>query len=155
MHPTDSAACINNQRTTSPLKIALDVNMQSYPLPAEHVSANTKPHQLCWGDQEMETAISYTECSQMAGLIQKVSIESSKASSLCAAALHASVFRSKIVAIHSDRNCSWLISTCWYEWFQTGICNAFHASCYVWIWILFVQLLPADSIHLHCSQRTK
>ena len=33
------------------------------------VSANTRPHQLRWGDQEMGTAI---ECSQMAGLIQKV-----------------------------------------------------------------------------------
>ena len=33
-------------------------------------NVNTKLHQLCWGDQEMETAISCTECSQVAGLIQ-------------------------------------------------------------------------------------
>ena len=29
------------------------------------------PHQLHWGDWEMGTAISYMECSQVAGLIQK------------------------------------------------------------------------------------
>ena len=29
------------------------------------------PHQLHWGDREMGTAISCTECSQVAGLIQK------------------------------------------------------------------------------------
>ena len=28
------------------------------------VSANTRPHQLCWGDQEVGTAISCTKCSQ-------------------------------------------------------------------------------------------
>ena len=36
------------------------------------VSANTRPHQLHWGDWEMGTAISCTECSQVAGLIQKL-----------------------------------------------------------------------------------
>ena len=46
------------------------------------VSANTRPHQLCWGDGEMGTAISCTECSQVAGLIQKIGRSSSKASSL-------------------------------------------------------------------------
>ena len=40
--------------------------MQSYPL----ISANKRPHQVRWGDQEMGTAISCTECSQVAGLIQ-------------------------------------------------------------------------------------
>ena len=39
---------------------------------AVRVSATTRPHQLCWGDQEMGTAISCTECSQVAGLIQKL-----------------------------------------------------------------------------------
>ena len=38
---------------------------------AGRVSANTRPHQLRWGDREMGTAISCTECSQVAGLIQK------------------------------------------------------------------------------------
>ena len=40
---------------------------------AGRVSANTRPHQLRWGDREMGTAISYMyiECSQVAGLIQK------------------------------------------------------------------------------------
>ena len=28
------------------------------------LSDNSNPHQLCWGDREMETALSYTECSQ-------------------------------------------------------------------------------------------
>ena len=58
------------------------------------ISVNTRPHQLRWGDREMGTAISCTECSQVAGLIQKVGRSSSKASSLRAA-----VFRLKIVAI--------------------------------------------------------
>ena len=39
---------------------------------AGRVSANTRPHQLHWGDREMGTAISCTECSQMAGLTRKV-----------------------------------------------------------------------------------
>ena len=34
-----------------------------------HVLANTRPHQLCWGDWEIGTATSCTECSQVAGLI--------------------------------------------------------------------------------------
>ena len=38
----------------------------------EHVSANTRPHQLHGGDWEMGTAISCIECSHMAGLILKV-----------------------------------------------------------------------------------
>ena len=39
---------------------------------AGHVSANTRPHQLCWGDWEMGTSVSCTEWSQMAGLVQWV-----------------------------------------------------------------------------------
>ena len=35
---------------------------------AGHVSANTRPHQLRWGDREMGTAILCTKCSQVAGL---------------------------------------------------------------------------------------
>ena len=46
------------------------------------VSANTMPHQLHWGDWEMGTAISCTECSQVAGLIRKVGRCSSNAPSL-------------------------------------------------------------------------
>ena len=46
---------------------------------AGRVSANTRPHQLCWGDREMGTAIiSCVECSQVAGLIQKVGRDFSK-----------------------------------------------------------------------------
>ena len=46
---------------------------------AGRVSANTRPHQLRWGDREMGTAIiSCVECSQVAGLIQKVGRDSSK-----------------------------------------------------------------------------
>ena len=36
---------------------------------AGRVSANTRPHQLHWGDQEMGTATSCIESSQVAGLI--------------------------------------------------------------------------------------
>ena len=35
-----------------------------------HVLANIRHHQLCWGDREMGTAISCTECGQVAGCIQ-------------------------------------------------------------------------------------
>ena len=35
------------------------------------VLANNRPHQLRWVDRKMGTAISCTECSQVAGLIQK------------------------------------------------------------------------------------
>ena len=47
------------------IKQAYDV-MQSHPLHRTHF------HQLRWGDREMGTAISCTECSQVAGLIQKL-----------------------------------------------------------------------------------
>ena len=66
---------------------------------AGRVSANTRPHQLHWGDREMGTAISCTECSQP---YSKIGKESSKAPSLRAAVLRAAVFCSKIVC--SDRN---------------------------------------------------
>ena len=59
---------------------------------AGHVSANTRPHQLRWGDWKMGTTIS---CSQVAGLIQKVGRSSSEASSLHAAVLRAAAFRLK------------------------------------------------------------
>ena len=39
---------------------------------AGRVSTTTRPHQLCWGDREMGTAISCTKCSQMSGLFQRV-----------------------------------------------------------------------------------
>ena len=59
------------------------------------VSANTRPHQLHWGDWEMGTAISYTKCSQVAGLIQKIGRSSSKAPSLHAAVLCMTFFCSR------------------------------------------------------------
>ena len=52
-----------------PYATGLDV-MESHLLRRTHL-ANTRSHQLCWGDQEVGTAISSTECSQVAGLIQK------------------------------------------------------------------------------------
>ena len=60
---------------------------------AGRVSANTRPHQLrSGGDREMGTAILFTECSQMEGLIQKsVETPRSKARSLYAAVLRAAV----------------------------------------------------------------
>ena len=38
---------------------------------AGRILANTRPHQLCCGDQEMRTAISCMQCTQMAGPIPK------------------------------------------------------------------------------------
>ena len=70
---------------------------------AGRVLANARPHQLRWGDREMGTPTSCTECSQVAGLIQKlVETLRSKAPSLSAAVLlaavlRAAVFRSKIL----------------------------------------------------------
>ena len=75
---------------------------------AGRVSANTRPHQLRWGDWEMGTAISCTKWSQVAGLIQKLETpRTSKALSLRPAVLRpavlrAAVFRSKI--LRSDHN---------------------------------------------------
>ena len=57
--------------------------MESWTGPGErggHVSANNRPHH--WGDRKMRIAMSSTECSQVAGLIQKVGRSSSKAPSL-------------------------------------------------------------------------
>ena len=59
-----------------------------------------RPHQLCWGDREMGTAISCIKYSQVACLAYvKVSRSSSAASSLHAVVLRAGVFRAKIVAV--------------------------------------------------------
>ena len=71
---------------------------------AGRVSANTRPHQLRWGDRETGTAISCTKNSQVAGLIQKLEEipRSSKVPSLRPAVLCAAAFRSNI--LHSDHN---------------------------------------------------
>ena len=71
---------------------------------AGRISANTRPHQLRWGDWEMGTAISCTKYSQVAGLIQKLEEipRSSKVPSLRPAVLRAAAFRSNI--LHSDHN---------------------------------------------------
>ena len=71
-----------------------------------HVSANTRPHQLHWGDQEMGTAVLCMKCSQVAGLIQKVSRCFSKAPSICAAVLQLKVDR-------NDHNCHVCIALMW------------------------------------------
>ena len=55
----------------------------------------TVMHPLHWGDWEMGTAISCTECSHMAGLIQKAR-DSSKAPSHHAAVLRAAVYERNI-----------------------------------------------------------
>ena len=64
---------MNNQRTLSishyqqsPQKSSMTVTHY-----AEWILANTRPHQLCWNNQEIETAISCTECSQVADFIQR------------------------------------------------------------------------------------
>ena len=72
---------------------------------AGRVSANTRPHQLRWGNREMGTAISCTKKnSQVAGLIQKLEEipRSSKVPSLRTAVLRTAAFRSNILG--SDRN---------------------------------------------------
>ena len=48
-------------------------------------STNTRPHQLHWGGWEMGTATSWTECSRVTHLIQKVSRSFSKVLSFHAA----------------------------------------------------------------------
>ena len=58
--------------------------MQSHCTCAGLGSANTRPHQLCWGDQEVGTAISPTKCSQVAGFIHTTGRSSSNTASLCA-----------------------------------------------------------------------
>ena len=50
---------MNNQGTTSPLKIGLDKVTHC----AGRILADTRPHHLHWGEQEMGTVISCTECS--------------------------------------------------------------------------------------------
>ena len=52
----------------------------------------------------MGTAISCTECSQMAGLIQKLVVDFSKAPSLCEAVLCAAVLCSNIAIIIVNRH---------------------------------------------------
>ena len=68
---------------------------------ARHVSANTRPHQPCWGDWEMGTAISCIEYSLVAGFIQKlVERDSLKAPSLHTAVLYNSAFVRPIVSVY-------------------------------------------------------
>ena len=45
------------------LKIGLDIRVTHC---AGHLSANARPHQLHWGDREMESAFSCTEYCQVA-----------------------------------------------------------------------------------------
>ena len=54
---------------------------------AGHISANTRPHQLCWGDREMGTTISCIKCSQVAGFINTVDGNIWKIASICVAVL--------------------------------------------------------------------
>ena len=76
------------------------------------ISANTRPHQLRWGDQEMGTAISCIKRSQVAGLIQRVGRSSLEASSLRAAVLRAAFFV-------WNRNCH-VLSMCAYTCISTA-----------------------------------
>ena len=87
-HTQTTHTCTHEQ-SHLPYKTGLDVTQSHHC--AGRVSANTRPHQLRWGDREMGTAISCTECSQVAGLIHKIGRDSSKAPSLRAAVLHAAV----------------------------------------------------------------
>lgn len=66
-----NAQCMNNQQ-------AADISFKNRPRNskithcAEHISANTTPHQLHWDDREMGAAILCIKWGQMACLIQKL-----------------------------------------------------------------------------------
>ena len=65
-------------------------------------------HPLHWGDREMGTAISCTECSHMTGLIQKVvARDSLKAPSLHAVVLRTAVYERKIWSICKEYVGGW------------------------------------------------
>ena len=68
--PKSEAVKYMDYRAT--LKIGLEVKVGHC---AGHISANTRLHQLPWGDREIGTAISCTECSQVADFIQKKLLE--------------------------------------------------------------------------------
>ena len=84
------------------IKTGLDVT-QSHPLRRMRFG-QYQASSAALGKREMETTISCTKCSQVAGLTQKLveTPRTSKAPSLRAAVLHAAVFCSKI--LRSDRN---------------------------------------------------
>ena len=52
----------------NPIKVGLDDMLYGITHWAAHILilANTRPHQLCWGDQKMGSAISCRKCSQVA-----------------------------------------------------------------------------------------
>ena len=68
---------------------------------AGRVSANTRPHQLRWGDREMETAYIMHRMQSGGWPYSEVGRDSSKAPSLRVAVLRTAVFRS----LRSNRNC--------------------------------------------------
>ena len=61
----------DNQQTTFPLYNRPSCYAKSPT--AGNFSVNTSPHQPHWGDQEMGTAFSCTECSEVAGLLIETS----------------------------------------------------------------------------------
>ena len=61
---------------------------------AGRVSANTRPHQPCWGDHEMGNAIPCTECSEVAR-----SVTSEVASSVTCAYMYAYAHAVQILGI--------------------------------------------------------
>ena len=71
------------------------------------VSANTRPHQLCWGDRETGTAVSHTKCSQVA--IQKAGRSFSKASSLRAAVFHMHIHPQTTHSVYMHMRISMLV----------------------------------------------
>ena len=75
---------------------------------AGHVLAITRPHQLRWGDREMETGIS---CSQMTNL-----------------ALRASVFSFELKIVRSDCNRCIKVDLLrgWTIWLSNSCCCGFH-----------------------------
>ena len=91
-------ACVLHEQSTN--HISLKNVIQSHPLHRMHLGQYQVPSS---SNQKMETAIWRAECSQVAGLVQKVNRSSSKAPSLCAAVLHAVVFCSKILIIMSNQ----------------------------------------------------
>ena len=70
------------------------------------ILANTRPHQLCWDDQEMGTALLYRKGSQLAGLVNMVDKSISKTVSL-----HIAVLPISMIIATIGCNC-YVLMTC-------------------------------------------
>ena len=98
---------------------------------AGRVSANTRPHQLRWGDQEMGTAISCTECSQVAGRMHMLYAPSWSIYKNISLLIHilGAHSQQELVATHvhpqySGGNCIALLWMLFADWHVTNVFSA-------------------------------